>query len=119
MNDRIRLYFDEDSMRRGIVRALRARHFDVVTAFEAQLIKIPDDKHLAYAATQGRVLFTFNRGDFARLHKAYLRKGRQHAGIILSNQLETGVIVRRLLKLLSAKSAADMQNWLEFLGNWR
>jgi hypothetical protein len=42
-----------------------------------------------------------------------------HAGIIVSDQLEAGVIIRRLLKLLHARSAEDMTNWLEFLSNWR
>jgi len=35
---RIRLYLDEDSMREGLVRALRSRGVDVLTAREAQLI---------------------------------------------------------------------------------
>lgn len=120
MADPIRLYLDEDSMRTGLVRALRSRRVDVVTAMEAQLIgPHPDEEHLAYAATQGRVLFTFNRGDFAHLHRTYLASGHRHAGIILSDQLETGLIVRRLFKLLAARSAADMCGQLEYLSNWR
>jgi len=117
-------------MRAGIVRALRARHIDVTTAWEAQLTGRPDEEHLAYATAQGRVVFTFNRGDFAQLHKMYLARGRHHAGIILSDQLETGVIVlsdqletgvivRRLLRLLADRSATDMRDWLEYLSNWR
>jgi hypothetical protein len=42
-----------------------------------------------------------------------------HTGIIVSNQGSVGVITRRLLKLLDARSATDMQDWLEFLSNWR
>ena len=120
MTDSIRLYLDEDSMRTGIVRALRARQVDVITAQDADLLgRHPDEKHLAYATEQGRVVFTFNRRDFARLHTVYLGSDRHHAGIVLSDQLLTGVIVRRLFNLLAALSAADMRDRLEYLGNWR
>jgi hypothetical protein len=57
--------------------------------------------------------------DFARLHTEYLSAGQHHAGIIVSAQLQVGVILRRLLKLLAARSATDMRDWLEYLGNWR
>jgi len=54
-----------------------------------------------------------------QLHTALLKDGRSHAGIIVSDQLEIGVVIRRLLKLLDARSAEQLLNWLEFLGNWR
>ena len=106
-------------MRASIVRALRARHVDVTTALEANLIAQPDENHLTYATSQERVLFSFNRGDFAQLHADYMRAGRNHAGIVISAQLGTSIIVRRLLKLLHARSAENMRNWLEYLSNWR
>lgn len=119
MTELIRLYFDEDAMRTNLIRALRARHADVTTALEAQLMGRSDEDHLAYAMGQNRVVFSFNRGDFVQLHKTYLANGRRHAGIIVSDQLETGLLVRRLLKLLDARSAEDMRDRLEFLSNWR
>jgi hypothetical protein len=61
----------------------------------------------------------FNRGDFVQLHTDYLEKNLTHSGIIVSDQLEIGVVIRRLLKLLDGRSAGDMHNWLEFLSNWR
>ncbi len=64
-------------------------------------------------------MFTFNARDFVRLHTEYLSTGRPHAGIIVSNQVQIGVIVRRLLKLLDVRSAPEMQDWLEYLSNWR
>ena len=45
---RIRLYFDEDSMHRGLVRALRARGVDVVTALEAGMIERQDVSDRGY-----------------------------------------------------------------------
>ena len=119
MADLIQLYLDEDAQRTSLARALRARQINVLTANEANQIGISDAEQLAFAIAQNRVIFTFNRGDFARLHTDYMRNGRFHTGIIVSDQLEIGIVVRRLLKLLDGKSATDMQNWLEFLSNWR
>ena len=106
-------------MRTSMVRALRARQIDVITALDANLIGRPDSDHLAYTSAESRVLFSFNRGDFAQLHNEYLQAGREHTGIIISDQLGTSIVIRRLLKLLHAQSAEDMHNWLEYLSNWR
>jgi len=119
VHDPIRLYLDEDTISRALIRALRSRSVDVLTAKEAGLIQVPDERHLEYATSLNRTVFTFNTRDFARLHSAYLSAGRHHTGIIVSDQLQVGVIVRRLLKLLAARSAGDMRDWLEYLGNWR
>ena len=82
----IRLYIDEDSMSRALARALRARNVDVTTALEEDMIEQPDSAHLDYATAQGRVLYSFNVGDFCRLHSEYLAQGKSHAGIIVSPQ---------------------------------
>ena len=119
MRSPIRLYLDEDSMRASLLRALRARQVDVITVAEAGLLGYPDEAQLTYATTEARTVFTFNRGDFARLHKTWTAIEKPHAGIVVSDQLETGIIVRRLLKLLAAHSAEEIYNQLEFLSNWR
>lgn len=119
MPDRIRLYLDEDTISRALINALRARGVDILSAHEAGLVSVPDEEHLAYATTQGRSLFTFNTRDFAVLHQQWIEAGQHHAGIIVSDQLQVGQVVRRLLKLLDARSAEEMQDWLEFLSNWR
>lgn len=119
MTDVIRLYLDEDAMRTGIVLALRARHIDVTTALEVDLIGRSDDDNLKYAIAQSRVLFSFNRGDFIRLHNQYVTNHQHHSGIIISDQLPTSLVLPRLFKLLNARSSEDMQDSVEFLGNWR
>lgn len=119
MADPIRLYLDEDAQQASLVRALRARRVDVQTAQEAGLVGVADEAQLAHAAEQERVIVTFNRGDFVKLHIDYLERGQSHAGIVVSDQLPVGVLLRRLLKLLDARNADEMQNWLEFLSNWR
>ena len=80
----IRLYMDEDSMSRSLVRALSVRGVDVTTALEEKMIERSDADHLDFATRQGRVLFSFNVGDFYRLHRDYLARGKRHAGIILA-----------------------------------
>ena len=96
----IRLYLDEDAQDSDLVRALRARGFDVLTAFEAGMVEQSDESHLQYATTQSRVLYSFNVGDFLRLYGAYLAEGKTHAGIILARQQQysVGEQLRRLLK---------------------
>ncbi len=118
MGRRIKLYLDEDAQRTDLIQALRARQIDVVTVSDANLLGEDDDVQLRYATEQGRVIFTFNRGDFFHLHTEWLSNTQSHAGIIVSDQVATSVILRRLLRLIDAKQANDMDNWLEFLSNW-
>src|SRR5437762_1161098 len=95
------LYMDEDSMRTVLVQALRTRGVDVLTAQEAGMVGQPDADHLAFATGEGRVLCTFNVGDFWALHGEYLLAGRSHAGIVLMPQQRyaIGEQLRRLLRL--------------------
>ena len=55
----VRLYFDEDSMRHALVRALQARGVDVMTALACDMIEQSDQAHLDLATAQGRVLLQF------------------------------------------------------------
>lgn len=107
-------------MRRSLVHALRARGVDVTTAVDEGMIERDDAEHLDYATAQGRVLYTFNVGDFNRLHKEYLTQGKNHAGIILAPQqrYSVGEQMRRLLRLMATKSADNMKNNVEFLSAW-
>jgi hypothetical protein len=115
MAESIHLYLDEDTSNRALIKALRARGIDVLTAKEANLIQAPDERHLEYAASLSCTVFTFNARDFARLHTDYLSTNRHHAGIIISAQLPVGIILRRLLKLLHTRSVSEMRDWLEYL----
>ena len=116
----IRLYFDEDSMWQALVTALRARGIDVQTALEAMMIERPDEDHLAYATAQGRVLCSFNVGDFYRLHTYYMTQHQSHAGMVLARQQQyaVGEYMRRVLRLMAHLTAAEMHNRVEFLSAW-
>jgi hypothetical protein len=117
----IRLYIDEDSMSRALVRALRARGIDVTTALDENMIARADADHLDYATSQGRVLYSFNVGDFYNLHTIYLTQGKHHTGVVLASQqrYSTGEQMRRLLKLIASKSAEEMADSVEFLTAWQ
>ena len=65
---------------------LHQRGFDVLTAVEAGCAKEPDESQLVFATSLGRVLLTYNRMDFRRIHLACLQAGRSHAGIIVIPQ---------------------------------
>ena len=106
------LYIDEDSMDRDLARALRARGIDVTTALEAGMIRRSDEEQLEYATERQRVLYSFNVGDFCRIHSNCLSAGRTHAGIVLSQQQYYSVGEQMRL------GDDEMVNRLEFLGSW-
>lgn len=115
---RVRLYLDED-VDIALAAALRQRGVDVLTTLEAGKSQQKDDGELAFATQTGRALFTHNRRDFARLHKAMMEKGGRHTGIILSDQLPLGALLRRLSRLCFSLTHEEMGNRLEFLSSWR
>jgi hypothetical protein len=104
-----------------LVQALCLRGVDVETALDAGLIGRPDDEHLAHASAEGRVLYTFNVGDFMQLHSEYAAAGRAHAGIIFGDQqrYSVGEQMRRLRRIIALRSAEAMQNSYEFLSAWQ
>jgi len=116
----IRLYFDEDSMRHALIHALRARGIDVQTALDAGMIERADEEHLEFSAAQGRVLCSFNVGDFYQLHTSYMVQHKAHADIVLARQQQysMGGYMRRLLRLMAHLTAEEMQNRVEFLSAW-
>lgn len=116
----IRLYLDEDSVHHGLIRALRARSMDVTSALEEGMIGRDDSAQLIHATETGRVLYTYNVGDFHRLHREFLATGRVHAGLVLVPQqrYSIGEQLRRILRLNKARTTSQMRNRMEFLGNW-
>ncbi|TVQ02714.1 MAG: hypothetical protein EA381_02900 [Planctomycetaceae bacterium] len=112
-----RLYVDEDAMNHRVITGLRARNHDVLTALEGGAVGDDDAHQLRFATAQGRVLYTFNVGDFCRLHAAFLASGERHAGIIVSVRqgYSVGEQVKRLSALLNAISSDEFRDRLEFL----
>jgi len=116
----VRLYLDEDSMRRSLVFALRARNVDVLTAAEANMINREDGDHLAAASALGRTLFTHNTADYCALHRQWIQRKRTHSGIIVAPQqrFSVGEEMRRIMRLISQRTSEEMLCRLEFISSW-
>ena len=103
-----------------LVRGLRSRGIDVITAADAGMIRRKDEEHLSFASIEGRDLYSFNAGDFHQIHTEWTSTGRGHAGIILTQQkrYSTGEQIRRLVRLIGSLTDEAMKNREEFLGHW-
>jgi len=103
-----------------LVRGLRSREIDVVTAADAHMIGRTDQEHLMFATERGRALYSFNVGDFHGIHRAWIVGGQSHSGIILAQQKRytVGDQIRRLLRLIGSSTSETMKDREEFLGRW-
>lgn len=117
---KIRLYLDEDTMGKGLVRALRSRAIEVVVAYDIGMAGREDAEHLSYSTSQDLVLYSFNRGDYMDVHTSLLESGLSHAGIVLgaNNRYSIGEQMRRLVRLVETLSVEQMRDRVEFLSAW-
>lgn len=113
----VRLYVDEDAGENAVVQGLRARGLDVLTTTEANRRGATDRDQLAFAIRQERTIYTFNVGDFARLHREHLLQGIDHTGIIVlpDQRCSVGEKIRRVASFLSRVTAEEMINRMEYL----
>ncbi|MDA0837660.1 MAG: DUF5615 family PIN-like protein [Planctomycetota bacterium] len=79
----IRLYVDEDAGEMAVIQGLRARGYDILCTVEAGSLGTSDLDQLHLAIELQRVIYSFNVGDFAKLHSQSLAAGEQHWGIIV------------------------------------
>jgi len=105
----IALYLDED-LTYKLAEALRERGFDAIAAYEVGNIEVSDQVHLEFAAGQGRALVTYNAKDFLPPFDRWWESGRQHYGVIVSEQLAFGEMLRRLVNLLQRVTVDEMRN---------
>lgn len=110
-------YLDEDTINAALVKALRNANLDVVTVADAGRLGYSDEEQLIWATEQGRVIYSFNIGDFCRLHRDFIAQERNHTGIVLAaqQQYSIGQQLRGLLKLSADNSSEEMANQLMFL----
>src|SRR5687767_10664513 len=117
----LRVYLDRHIMTR-LAEDLASRGYDCLTTQQAGKDTASDEEQLAFAANNARAILTYNIRDFAPLHDQWLDTGREHAGIIVSRQLggrQYGVLLSRMLRLLSQLKAADMRNNLVHLERFK
>ncbi|MBE7497812.1 MAG: DUF5615 family PIN-like protein [Verrucomicrobiaceae bacterium] len=99
-----RIYSNENFHREVVIK-LRELGHDVLTSLEAGKANqgIPDEEVLAFAIQEARVLLTFNRLHFQRLHR---QSAGKHAGIIVCrmNNDTSGLALRIHEAVLHEKS---------------
>lgn len=117
---RISLYLDEDTIKSALVKALRNADLDVMTVADVGMLGHSDEEQLIWSTQQKRAIYSFNIGDFCRLHRDYMIQGKTHAGIILApqGQYSIGQQVKGLLKLVATRSAEDTLDQLIFLNSY-
>ncbi|HDZ02886.1 MAG TPA: hypothetical protein ENH52_15845 [Nitrospirae bacterium] len=105
----IKLYLDED-VHKKTATALRLKGYDVISAHEVHNQSLSDYQQLEYAISEQRAIFTFDVGDFSRLHEEYIKKGKDHFGIILSKQVPLTETIKHLTKFLFTHSQEQIRN---------
>lgn len=115
------LYTDEDVPDR-LAPLLRERGFDASSAVEWGALGIDDAAQLNLATERQHALLTFNRDDFLALAGRWYLEGREHAGIIVSQQMgrrRLGEPLAQVCRLIDSVSADEMWNTIRHLQSYR
>jgi len=112
------LYLDED-VRVLLAEVLRSRGYQATHVLEVKRTGKSDAEQLAYAAKNGMAVLTHNIRDYVVLHKAYQAAGKNHFGIIVSEQVPFNDLLKRTLKCLSANSKESLSNSLIWLQDYK
>jgi uncharacterized protein DUF5615 len=119
----MKLYADEDSASRHLLRALSQAGHDVQRPHDVQLLGRPDPVHLLHCIQTHRVLISQNHDDFDLLHNLVIQSGGQHPGIFAirkdnsPHDMKPPHIVRAISRLLAA--GTSIANQFIVLNHWR
>jgi predicted nuclease of predicted toxin-antitoxin system len=116
--DKITLYLDED-IRVLLADILRQRGYDAIHVLEAKRDGLTDPEQLSYAVNQKRAILTHNIRDFLLLDQRYQAEEKAHYGIIVSDQIPLGELLRRTLKCLNQYTAEEAYNHVIWLHNFK
>jgi predicted nuclease of predicted toxin-antitoxin system len=109
-----KLYLDED-VDVLLANLVRARGFEVITTVEASQRGKTDVEQMAFAVSQQRALLTHNRADFEQIAQEYFAAGETHFGILIAVRRPTYEMARRVLVILNAITADEMQNQVRYI----
>lgn len=103
-----------------MVEALRASGVDVLTTQEAGQLRASDESQLAFATSEGRVLYTTNCADFAALHARWMSEGRPHSGLVMraQQQLPPVAQIKALRRICSERTGTYEGVLFEYLESW-
>ena len=114
----ISLYLDED-VTVLLAKVLRERGYDVYHVNEVERIRMSDLEQLDYAVGQKRAILTHNIRDYIKLSKTYQAQGKNHCGIIVSDQLPFGELLKRTLRFLSSYPNDSLKNCFIWLHDYK
>ncbi len=107
----MRILLDAHVSGRRIARSLRNDGHDVLALSEdAELGALDDPDVLELAASEGRMLVTFNQRHFAPLLRQWAEAGRAHAGCVLVYGIDHGefdLILRGLRQLFAERPGQE------------
>ena len=111
----MRLFLDAHVSARRIATALRAQHDVRAADEERELDGWDDERLLALATEEGRIMVTFNVADFARIATEWAAASSSHAGCLLIvgiDHSEFGLILRVINHALSTRPAQAA--WVDY-----
>jgi hypothetical protein len=120
----MRLYLDDDSVNKLLVRLLRQAGHEVGLPQDAGLIGKSDPVHLTYSIASNRTLLSANRDDFEELHDLLRQANGSHRGILIvcrDNDRRRDLTPRGIVTAISHLRAAhvSIENEFIILNNWR
>lgn len=98
---------------------LREQGFDVYHVTEQGLDHTPDPVILEEAVKKHQAVVTFNIKDFVPLAHEYMSEGKEHYGIVISNEIPQGELKKRVTRLLENVSAEELKNMVRFLQDFK
>ena len=99
------LFYADEDFAFPVVETLRQLGHDAITVQEDGWISKPDSDVLARAADLGRVVLTYNRRHFERLH----RQGVPHCGIVSTKRDEDFLALA--VRIHTALSGISLGRW--------
>jgi hypothetical protein len=105
----------DENIWQGLAEALRQQGFDAIHVREVQRNGLDDESQLIYATEHERAILTFNARHFEPLAKKWFLEQREHTGIIISDELPVGELLRRTVNLLQARKRTELKNTVHWL----
>lgn len=110
----IRLYLDED-VDVLLANLVQARGFDAATTHQSGQRGKSDSEQLAFAVTQNRTMLTHNRADFEHIAQEYFEGQQSYPGIIIAVRRPVYDLAQRVLIILNAVTADEMQDNIRYI----